>query len=135
LYWLAATFQLGYAAMFLVVGLAGVIVARWELENVFAVNSLLQLPQHGATVIAQYRFLKSVEFAVGLFALVYRKGVLAGAPVAFVFLTIVAAGVVARAAAWLADGRPSWPFVLFLVLEALTFVFLVLHLTVGRADA
>ncbi len=126
--WLASVFQLGYSLMLLFVGIAGVLTASWELSTIFGVSSQGSLPEHGATFLSQYRFLKSLEFSAGIFGLVWRKAILAGNPPVLMFLVIVGAGVTARTVSWIFDGQPSWPFIAFLVLEAITFVLIVLNL-------
>ncbi len=79
-------------------------------------------------MLNQYRFLKSVELGAGIFCLAYRADITAGGRASRVFFAIVALGVTARSVAWFLDGHPAVPFVIFLVLEALTFVAVSLHL-------
>jgi hypothetical protein len=132
---LASLFQLGYSLMLLGVGFAGMWTASWELSTIFGLPAQSALPEHGATFLSQYRFLKSVEFGAGIFGLAWRQAILAGKPPVLLFLVIVGGGVLARAIAWMANGRPSWPFVTFLALEALTFVLIVLNLRRGRGGS
>jgi len=118
----AATILLiGYTAMLCGVGLAGIFTSRWELTHVFGLDLAAMTPQIRATFLNQYRFLKAVELGAGLFCWFMRKPILDGGTIGKVFLALVGGGVVARTLAWMVDGRPSWPFIAFLVLEALVF--------------
>lgn len=124
----AMTLQFGYAAMLVVVGAVGIVSARWEFGAVYGIDSSAWSPDTQATMLNQYRFLKSVELGAGVFCLAYRKSIMNGGLAATVFLTIVALGVCARSFAWIVDGRPATAFIVFLLLEALVFVAVVLQL-------
>ena len=122
---LATVFQFGYGLMLLGVGAVGIFTARWELASVFGVPA-------DATFFNQYRFLKSLEFALGLFCLGYRQRILRGGSEAWLFLTLVGVGVFARALSWGVDGQPRPVFVGFILLEAATFLLVAGHLFLGR---
>jgi hypothetical protein len=109
----ATVLQLGYAAMLVVVGAAGIVSARWEFAAVYGIDPSTWSSDTQATMLNQYRFLKSVELGAGVLCLAYRR-----------------LGVAARSFAWLVDGRPATAFIVFLVLEALVFVAVVLHLRI-----
>jgi hypothetical protein len=124
----ALVMQLGYSAMLVVVGVAGIFTARWELATVFGIDPGSWSQDIQATMLNQYRFLKSLELGAGVFCFAYRADIAAGGRASRVFLAIVALGVIARSIAWFLDGRPATVFLIFLVLEALTFVAVALHL-------
>lgn len=124
----ASVLQWGYSAMLLVVGAAGIATARWELATVFEIDPGSWSHDVQATMLNQYRFLKSVELGAGVFCLAYRADIMAGGRSSRIFLAIVALGVLARVFAWLVDGRPSVLFLIFLALEVLTLVAVALHL-------
>ena len=126
----ATVLQFGYAAMLVVVGAAGIVSARWEFAAVYGIDPSTWSSDTQATMLNQYRFLKSVELGAGVFCLAYRRAIMDGGRAAAVFLTIVGLGVAARSFAWHVDGRPATAFIVFLVLEALVFVAVVLHLRI-----
>lgn len=122
---LATLFQLGYGLMLLFVGLYGIFQAPWELRTVFDLDPAAA--GQTATLLSQYRFLKAVEAGFGLFCLLQRRNILVGGPAAVIFLAGCGFGVFARIWSWAFDGRPARMFVLFLVLEAVTFALVWLY--------
>lgn len=114
---LSKWFFWGYTLMLLGVGASGILIAAWELRVVFAVplDSMSDVAQ--ATLLNQYRFLKSLELGFGLFCLVFHRRIFACSPAHGVFLAGVFTGVVARLASWLADGQPKLVFLAFAALE------------------
>lgn len=102
----------GYGATLFLVGLVGCVAGPWELSLLFDIRG-------DATFFNQYRFLKAVEMVAGWVCLAYAREVLYPGKVANMFMLLVAAGVFARLLAWIIDGTPRWPFLLFLLLEAL----------------
>jgi hypothetical protein len=125
---LASVLQFGYSAMLVAVGAAGILTARWELATVFGIDPSAWPADIQATMLNQYRFLKSLELGAGIFCFVYRPAILAGGRASAVFLAIVGLGVCARTIAWIVDGRPAPLFVVFLLLEACVFIAITLHL-------
>jgi hypothetical protein len=129
---LAATvLQFGYSAMLVVVGAVGVVSARWEFAAIYGIDPSAWSSDTRATMLNQYGFLKSVELGAGVFCLAYRKAIMEGGLAAKVFLAIVGLGVSARSFAWIVHGRPATAFIAFLLLEALVFVAVVLHLRIS----
>lgn len=102
----------GYGATLFLVGLVGCFIGPWELSVLFGISG-------DATFFNQYRFLKAMEMVAGWFCLTYAREVLYPGKIANMFIFLVAAGVFARSLAWIIDGTPRWPFLLFLLLEAL----------------
>lgn len=125
---LAAIFQIGYSLMLVIVGMIGLVAARWELRTVFDIDITMLEDPVAATFLNQYRFLKSTEIAFGLFCLLCRPSILAGSPLAPLFLAGCALGVIARLTAWRLDGQPGIWFIAFAVLEAITFVLVLAHI-------
>ena len=109
---LAGIMHLAYSSMLISIGASGVILARWELAAIFAVDTNTMTRSDAATMLNQYRFLKSVELGAGIYSLILRQRILSGGKEAYAFLALVAAGVIARASV----------FVGFLVAEIATFV-------------
>ena len=127
---IATVLQLGYSAMLVIVGAAGIVSARWEFAAIYGIDPSAWSSDTQATMLNQYRFLKSVELGAGVFCLAYRKAIMDGGLAAKLFLTIVALGVCARSFSWIVDGRPATAFVVFLLLEALVFIAVLLHLRI-----
>jgi hypothetical protein len=124
-----ATFLvIAYGLMLCGVGAAGILTARWELTQVFGLDVGAWSPSVQATFLNQYRFLKALELGGGFFCIFLRTSILTGGTAGRVFLALVGGGVLARSLAWVVDGRPSSPFVVFLVLEALVLVVTAVYL-------
>lgn len=127
-HWVASVLQFCYSAMLVVVGAVGIFTPRWEFASIYGIDSSMWSLATQATMFNQYRFLKSVELGAGLFCLAYRQAILSGERAAALFLALVLLGVSARSIAWIVDGRPAPLFIAFLVLEALVFIAVALHL-------
>lgn len=121
----AATFQLIYALFLIVVGTVGLFCVRWELQVLYG----LDLAQVGdaASFVSQYRFLKAVELAFGVFAFLQRREILAGGVECLIFLIGLAAGILARSLAWVSDGTPNPVFLLFMAFEIVTLLLVWAH--------
>ena len=129
---IASLLQLGYSAMLLAIGAAGIFSARWELTAVFGIDPSAWPLGTQATMLNQYRFLKSVELGAGLFCSAYRSDIMAGSRASAVFLAVVGLGVGARMLSWIVDGRPASLFMIFLALEACVFIAVSLHLRISN---
>ena len=110
----------GYVLMLLGVGASGIFVAEWELGRIFQVRLDDMDSPARATILNQYRFLKSMEFAFGLFSLLCRDEIFRLHTFNRIFLIGLFGGVGARLLAILLDGMPHWVFVVFLALELAT---------------
>lgn len=117
---LAHLFFWGYALMLVGVGASGMLIAGWELPSVFAVNLDAMGELQRATLLNQYRFLKALELAFGVFCLAYRREIFSRPRELCVFLGGLFAGVAARLGSWIADGTPRQVFLVFLALELVT---------------
>lgn len=113
----AQVFYYGYTLMLLCVGGSGILIAPWELSRVFSVDLAAMGALPAATLLNQYRFLKSMELAFGLFCWLYRRPIWAGGRARLLFLAGVFAGVAARVISIEADGLPHWAFLVFAGLE------------------
>lgn len=130
---LARVFFWGYTLMLLGVGASGMLVAGWELSTVFALDLSAMGGLERATLLNQYRFLKALELAFGLFCLAYRREIFGQPRALSLFLAGLSAGVVARACSWLVDGTPRLIFLAFMALELVTGVLVWLAAQRGRS--
>lgn len=117
---LARLFFWGYALMLVGVGASGMLVAGWELPTVFAIDLNAMGDPQRATLLNQYRFLKAVELAFGIFCIAYRREIFLRPRDLHVFLGGLSAGVAARLGSWIVDGRPHLAFIVFMALELAT---------------
>jgi hypothetical protein len=125
----------GYALMLVGVGASGIFIADWELSRIFQVPLSDMGALQRATILNQYRFLKSIEFAFGLFSLLYREEIFRVAKFNRLFLIGVFAGVGARSLAIVLDGVPHWAFLAFLALELATGVLVLIQSRSSLASA
>jgi Domain of unknown function (DUF4345) len=111
-------------ALFLVLagGLAGLFVPEWgplDFEVYARVVFRLDLPaQDMASVLNQYRFMKSTEFGFGLFALLFRREIYTSRKFNRFFLGILFLGAAIRALSLAVDGTPHPAYIFFIGLEA-----------------
>lgn len=117
---LAHVFFWGYDLMLVGIGASGMLVAGWELPTVFAVDLGALGEVQRATLLNQYRFLKALELAFGLFCLAYRHEIFTEPRALWVFLAGLSAGVAARLGSWAFDGTPRPVFIVFAALELAT---------------
>ena len=113
-------FFYGYVFMFIGVGASGIFIASWELPHIFHLPLSMLTPEVRATMLTQYRFLKSAELSYGLFAFFFREAIFAGETVRKLFVTAVFLGVFARVLSVFVDGLPGWIWLAFAGLEAIT---------------
>ena len=116
-----------YVLALTLVGGAGVFIAEWELQHVFALDTAALGPSAEATLLNQYRFLKAIEFAAGVACLIGFKQIFAEPRITRLFLLLVGAGAGARILAIVADGWPKPMFLAFLAIELAVFVLVALH--------
>ena len=117
----------GYVLMLLAVGASGVFIAEWELTRIFGVRLDDMDKLARATILNQYRFLKSVEFAFGLFSVLCRWEIFCVPRFNRIFLIGLFGGVAARMLAIVDDGLPHWAFLVFLALELATGVLVLIQ--------
>lgn len=117
----------GYVLMLLGVGGSGIVIAEWELTHIFAVRLDDMDKLARATILNQYRFLKSVEFAFGLFAAWCSWEIFCVHKYNRIFLIGLFGGVAARTLAIALDGVPHWAFLVFLALELVTGVLVLIE--------
>ena len=122
----ASVVQLLYALFLVCVGAWGIFFLDWEMARFYGLSGADVDGVQGATLRNQFRFLKAIELAFGLFGLIYRRDILMGGLAGTVFMTGIALGAFARALSWMLDGTPDGAFQTFLWLEI--FVFIVMWL-------
>jgi hypothetical protein len=113
-------FFYGYTFMLLGVGASGIFIAPWELTHIFQLPLASLSPEVQATMLTQYRFLKSAELSFGLFCYCFRADIFQRAKMRHLFVAMVYIGVGARVLSLLVDGRPNWAFIAFAALEFVT---------------
>ena len=113
-------FFYGYVFMFIGVGASGIFIAGWELTHIFNMPMASLAPQVKATMLTQYRFLKSAELSYGLFSFYFRGQIFSGGAIRNLFVTAVLLGVFARVLSVFVDGVPAWEFLAFAALELVT---------------
>lgn len=117
---LARVFFWGYVLALIGVGASGMLIAPWELRTLLDVP-LDSMPDSAqATLFNQYRFLKALELAFGLFCVTYRREIFRLTPAHRIFLAGLLAGVAARLGSWAIDGTPIVMFLVFAALELAT---------------
>ena len=107
----------GYVAMLVCVGASGIVIAAWELPTVFDVHLDSLSPVERATMTSQYRFLKGMELAFGVYGVAYWREIFSSRKANMVFLSGLSCGVTARLLSIVLDGWPSPIFLAFLLLE------------------
>ncbi|MFZ0745565.1 MAG: DUF4345 family protein [Terracidiphilus sp.] len=117
---LRKAFFYGYVWMFICVGASGIFIAAWELPHIFNMPMSSLTPDVRATMLTQYRFLKSAELSYGLFSFFFRNAIFAGGSVRKLFVIAVFLGVSARVLSVFMDGMPAWEFLAFAALECVT---------------
>ncbi|MFA9443757.1 DUF4345 family protein [Egicoccus sp. AB-alg6-2] len=111
---LALVLFYGYVLLLIAAGAWGIVGARVDLPWLLGVH-LEALPDRArADLLSQYRFLRAMELAFGLFALRFRREIFTAGVHNGLFLFGMGAGVVARLWSLAADGRPSILMLLFL---------------------
>lgn len=117
---LANLLVVGYALVCVVAGGYGLVFAPRELDEIFAVTFGAGQAGHAADFFAQYRFLKAMEIAFGVFILLYRRDILDGKQAFLIFAVGCGLGCVARLGGWFVDGTPSTFFALVVIYEIIT---------------
>jgi hypothetical protein len=111
-------------AWFLVLigGILGLFVPRWGPMSfeVYATDifKLPLEPMTMASTLNQYRFMKSVEFGFGLFALLFKEEIYTRRKFNRFFIGIIALGVFERGLSMVVDGQPRTAYEIFICLEA-----------------
>lgn len=125
---LATSVQALYALFLIGVGGYGMFSLGWELSAFYGLDiEALRAEDTGTTLLNQLRFLKATELTFGLFALFYRRDIMAGGLATTVFLYGLALGAFARLLSWGMDGMPSHLFIWFPLLEMLIFALVYLN--------
>ena len=110
-------------ALFLILsgGVLGLFVPRWEplhFEVYARAIFRLDLPSEVmASTLNQYRFMKSIEFGFGVFALLFRREIYTIPRFNYYFLGILFLGAFERVLSMVVDGMPDRAYVGFAILE------------------
>jgi len=125
--WAAQVLFYGYVLLLVIAGAWGALFAPMDLDWLIG----LDLPDPGqrsrADLLSQYRFLRAVEFGVGVVFLVFRKEVFSVRLLNRLFLVLMGSGILARAISIPIDGSPSPVFYFFLVSETLGMLAIFVH--------
>lgn len=101
-------FFYSYVGLLVGAGAEGMVFGRVD-QSVLLGLHLDQLPHRvQADVMSQYRFLRGIELAFGVFAVVHRRDIYADCAFNRLFLFGMAAGLLGRALALPIDGSPDW---------------------------
>ena len=126
---LSATFLFYlWAVAALCSGFIGIVAAPWELTVAFGADFSAMAERQQATLLNQYRFLRGVEFGVGVTLLVLRQKVLHDHRVGSLFVVVTGAGAAGRLVSIGVDGTPVWWVVGLFVIEAAAALAVALHL-------
>lgn len=123
----ASILQLLYALFLVGVGAFGIFWLDWEVATFYGMGADVFEGAEGATLRNQFRFLKAIELTFGIFAIFYRRDILAGGLNCTIFLIGVFLGGFARSLSWALDGTPLPIYQWFLFAEILVFVFVWLN--------
>jgi len=130
----------GYA-LFLIIsgGILGILVPRWgPLSFEVYARAVFNNGLHGEPLVSalnQYRFMKSMEFGFGLFALLFRTEIYTLRKVNRYFLGIMFLGAADRLLSIIVDGRPHPAYVFFVGLETVVGILVWLHTRQTVRDA
>ena len=124
---LARLFLFVFCLAFFIIGVSGLLLTPWELTKIFGLDPIWLASDEATSFLNQYRFLKVIEGAFGLFGLLKFRSILDGGVSNVIFLIGCGLAVIARSFSWIVDGRPDTMFVAFLVIEALTFLLVLIH--------
>jgi hypothetical protein len=124
---LASILQLLYALFLVGTGAWGIFCLDWNVAKLLTTGHEAFGSIEGATLGNQFRFLHAMELTFGLFALVYRKDILAGGLNCTIFLVGAFLGAFARGLSWALDGTPLPDYQRVLFFEIVTFLFVWLN--------
>lgn len=113
------TFFYGYVGLLVIAGAWGVWFARVDMSWLFHIRLETLDPVAQASLLSQYRFLRAIELAFGLWALSRRHAIHTEKAPNRLFLLGMGAGVLGRLISLPMDGRPLWPMFFFMITELL----------------
>lgn len=104
---LSDAFFYGYTGMCAVAGAAGAAFGNADVALISGFRPHDELPERpAATMLSQHRFLRAMEMGFGMFSLYERERIHRDRSTNRLFLSLMAAGIAARGAARVLDGRP-----------------------------
>ncbi len=112
----------GYALFLIFIGgLLGLLVPRWApLQFEVFANEIFPAPlghQVIASTLNQYRYMKSMEFGFGVFAVLFRTQIYHSRRMNLYFLGIMLLGALERTLSIVVDGWPNPAYVGFTIIE------------------
>ena len=113
----AYAFFIGYVVLLVAAGAWGLFFATFDFDHVLGLSLADADPQGRTNMLSQYRFLRAVEFGVGLLFIYYRHDVFNNLVFNRFFLLLMTAGVLARTISLITEGSPSPIFYSFLASE------------------
>jgi len=111
------TFFYAYVGLLVIAGAWGMAFARVDMSWLFQIRIETLDPVAQASLLSQYRFLRAIELAFGLWALSQAHAIHTKKVPNRLFLIGMGAGVLGRLISLPVDGRPSWPMFFFLATE------------------
>lgn len=116
-----------WSGALVLLGAAGIVNGRWEIERIYAVDLGSLGQERTATLLNQYRFLKAAEFGFGLFCFVFRDEIFTRRVFNRLFLWVVFVGAGARALSMMIEGLPHWSMTGVTVFEFAAGIVIALH--------
>lgn len=130
------TFFYSYVGLLVIAGAWGIWFARIDMPWLFHVHLETLDPVAQASLLSQYRFLRGIEMAFGVWALVQRRAIHTDRTSNRIFLLGMGAGVLGRLISLSVDGRPYWSMLFFLGTELLgvVLIFTYTRFTLGTSS-
>ena len=130
--------QINYACFYfycgflvLIGGILGLFVPKWGPMSfeVYATTIFKADidPASMASALNQYRFMKSLEFAFGLFGLLFVKEIFTVRKFNYFFLGIMLLGSFERLLSFFVDGTPRPAYIMFMGVEFLFWLIMVIY--------
>ena len=125
--WAAYAFFYGYVGLLVVAGLWGLVLADIDLDLFIKLDVDTLQDQTKTNLLSQYRFLRAMEFGLGIFAFWYRGEIFVNPTINRIFLVIMGTGIAARALSLLLDGIPGALFNFFLISELIGLILIYIY--------
>lgn len=121
-------FFYGYIGVILAAGLWGAFINPYLDFKILFDLDVTTIPNHSRiNMLSQFRFLRAIELGFGIFAIAFVKEIFQQRKFNYLFLIIMALGVLGRLASILGDGKPSTLMLLFMGYELVGVIIIMLH--------
>jgi hypothetical protein len=110
-------FFFGYSGLLTIAGAWGIFFAPVDFEYLLNLSLDSASDQSRADTLSQYRFLRAVEFGVGLIFIIKWRHIFNNLEFNRLFLVLISAGVLARVVSMAVEGSPSPIFYFFFITE------------------